>query len=103
MKFCGSSGSAVDATQDRKNLRVSTRDQNIMAATFVAQHGAYNLRDLRWRLALGKHDFRVSLPQRAVMINLGEVQIFIRKVLQSLDGPRRRKFSRGHFFQQSLQ
>ena len=41
--------------------------------------------DMLRRLALTEYDFREALPQGAMVVNLGEVQIFKRQVYEARD------------------
>src|SRR5580700_12203706 len=62
-------------------------------AVMLRQSRKY-LRQLRWRLALSKYHFRHAYPQRAMMIDLGESQIFKRQMPQALDSFVGRNLSR---------
>ena len=41
-------------------------------------------RDLFWRLSRAKNDFRYALPNRAMMVDASEAQIFERRLAQEL-------------------
>ncbi|MCI0439240.1 MAG: hypothetical protein L0177_08940 [Chloroflexi bacterium] len=48
----------------------------------MAEEGLGDGRYLLRRLALSEDDFGKALPQRAVMVNLGEVQVFVGQASQ---------------------
>jgi hypothetical protein len=55
------------------------------------------------RFAFAEDDFGIALPQCAMMIHFGEIQILEWKVLQTLERAGRRNFSGAHRFQYFLQ
>src|SRR5262252_874070 len=61
---------------------VGARGQNIPAMSCQARENASHLRS---RLSLAENDFRHSIAERAMMINLGESQIFEWKVTQAIN------------------
>src|SRR5258708_33644169 len=67
--------SKMDVPHGRKNLRIRARDQNILASVLVPQHGAHNLCHLLGSLAFAEDYFGVALPECAMMIHFGEIQI----------------------------
>ena len=88
-----------DPLDSGKNLRIRARHQNVVPRIFFSQHRPNDLRDLRGRLPLAENRFGESLPQCAMMIQLGKSQILERQMLQPLDGFGRRKLSRLHLVQ----
>ena len=46
----------------------------------MPQDGLRDRRDLLGRLALGEYDLREPLPDRPVMVDLGEVQVLVGQV-----------------------
>jgi len=45
-----------------------------------------NMGNLLWRLALAEDDLGRSLPERSMMIDFGEAQVFERQVAQTFEG-----------------
>src|ERR1700732_1698689 len=69
----------------RENFGVRSRDQNVVRS-FRAQHPARNFNNLLRSLAAPENYFRIALAQRAVMIDLRETEVLVRKLPQTLDG-----------------
>ena len=63
--------------------RIGARDENVLGLVEQARDDGA---DLVGSLALAEDDFRNSVPQRAMMIDLGEAQVFERQVAQAFDG-----------------
>ena len=63
--------------------RIGARDQNVLGFVEQARHDGA---DLVGRFALAEDHFRDSVPQRAMMIDLGEAQVFERQVAHAFDG-----------------
>ncbi len=63
--------------------QIGARDQNVLG--FIEQAGDDGA-DLVGRFALAEDDLRDSVPQRAVVIDLGEAQVLEGHVAQTLDG-----------------
>ena len=86
MKLCRALRRGIRAPHGFKNGSVGASDEDILAASFVAQHGLDNFRDLPGRLSLPKNDLGVSLAQGAMMIYFGEAQILKGEMFQPGNG-----------------
>src|SRR5712692_4536744 len=72
------------------------RNQDVVLGSPRAQHSADNPGDLLRSLARGEDGLGKTLAQRAVVVNLGEAEVFKRQVAQPLDGLRDRKAPGSH-------
>jgi hypothetical protein len=78
-----SSGSAADGGVD---VPVGAGDEDVLLGAFHAKHAADDLRDLLRGLAAAEDHFRVALPQRAMVVNFGEAEVFEGHVAQTVEG-----------------
>jgi len=90
----------IRAPNGFENGRIRARDENILPANFMTQHGLNNFGDLPGRFPFAKNDFGVSLAQGAMMIHFGEAQILKGEVLQPGNGAVGRQGSEADEIQQ---
>ena len=91
MKFRDTLDGRIHPPHSLECRGVCASNQDILAAALLTKHGPNNSRDLLRRLAFAKNHFGVTLTQRAVMIHLGETQVFEGQMLQADNGLFRRQ------------
>ena len=92
-------GVAIDSFYGDVDFGVGAGDENVLLRTLVAEHGTDDFGDLKGSFALAENDFRIALTQRAMMIDLGEIDVFEGQVLEALDSRFGREFLFFHAFQ----
>jgi hypothetical protein len=94
VKLCAPSGFLYS----RKLFLCCSRDQDVAA---VLRQLFKDSGDLRGGFALSQNNFRNSDAKSPVMIDLGETEIFERKMAQASNGSIRRQFSRADLLEKS--
>ena len=92
-------GCSGDPLHPGRHGAVGAGDEDVFRAL---QHLPDDLLDLLRRFPGGIHRLRHPLPQLPVVIDLGEVQVFKRQMLQPLDGILRLQFPFLDSLKQSL-
>ena len=103
MKLRGARGFPVNFFHGGEDFGVGASDENIVPRVFLLEHGADDFGDLLRRFAFGENDFREALTQGAMMVHLGEAEVFKRQVLEAFDDSGRRELSSPHGFQKFQQ
>ena len=65
----------------------------------LGQAGEY-AQNLRGRLSFSENDLRHAVAQRAMVVHLGEAEVFERQVTQPIDGVVRRQFALAHLLEE---
>src|SRR5690348_4301200 len=79
-------GGFAEALHGGEDLGIDPGNENVVAGSFLFEHGADDSGDLLRRFALAENDFGEALAESAVMVDFGEAEVFKREMLKTLDG-----------------